>query len=153
MIDCRKIKDIREDKDITQEEMAKIIKVKRSTYSLWEIGRSIIPLEHLITFADYFNISIDYALGLTNDRNIIIIKGFNPKILGENLKICRKSYNLTQKKLEEKLGFKRSIICKYETNDCGISIENLYKYSIMFNKSLSELCGKNIDKDNLLLHI
>ena len=40
----KRLKDIREDHDINQEQMAKILKVNRSTYSLWELGINIIPL-------------------------------------------------------------------------------------------------------------
>ena len=63
MINLSKLKDIREDNDISQEEMAKILGVNRSTYSLWELGINIIPLKKLCDFADYFNYSIDYVLG------------------------------------------------------------------------------------------
>ena len=62
MINLSKLKDIREDNDISQEEMAKILGVNRSTYSLWELGINIIPLKNLCDFADYFNYSIDYVL-------------------------------------------------------------------------------------------
>ena len=47
MIDTTRIKDIREDKDITQEQMAKILDVNRSTYSMWEIGLSVMSFEEL----------------------------------------------------------------------------------------------------------
>ena len=68
MINLSKLKDIREDNDISQEEMAKILGVNRSTYSLWELGINIIPLKKLCDFADYFNYSIDYVLGISNNR-------------------------------------------------------------------------------------
>ena len=54
MLNVKKIKDIREDHDITQQKMADILGVKRSTYSLWEIGISTIPLKNLCDFVDYF---------------------------------------------------------------------------------------------------
>lgn len=52
--------------------MAKILKVKRSTYSLWELGTNIILLKNLCDFTDYFNFSINYILGLTNNKKIQI---------------------------------------------------------------------------------
>ena len=55
MIDFSKLRDIREDNDLNQEEMANILHVKRSAYSLWELGINIIPLNHLINFTDYFH--------------------------------------------------------------------------------------------------
>ena len=47
MIKFERLKDIREDHDLSQEEMAKILNVKRSRYSLWELGINIIPLKYL----------------------------------------------------------------------------------------------------------
>ena len=71
MINVQKLKDIREDKDLTQTDIANILSVPRSTYSMWEIGICIIPLDKLYFLADYYNVSIDYALGLTNNSNRI----------------------------------------------------------------------------------
>ena len=47
MIDFKKLRDIREDNDLNQRKMAKILHVKRSTYSLWELGINIIQIEKL----------------------------------------------------------------------------------------------------------
>ena len=55
MINFTRLKDIREDNDINQTQMAEILDVNRSTYSLWELGINIIPLKSLCSFADYFN--------------------------------------------------------------------------------------------------
>ena len=93
MINFNRLKDIIEDNDINQEQMAKILNVKRSTYSLWELGINIIPLKNLCDFADYFDFSIDYILGLTNDRkNINLIKGLDLVELGNNIKYLRISF-------------------------------------------------------------
>lgn len=90
MISFNRLKDIREDNDINQEQMAKILNVKRSTYSLWELGINIIPLKNLCDFADYFDFSIDYILELTNDRkNTNLIKGLDLIKLGNNIKHLR----------------------------------------------------------------
>ena len=69
MINVQKLQDIREDKDLTQTDIANILSVPRSTYSMREIGICIIPLDKLCFLADYYNVSIDYALGLTNNSN------------------------------------------------------------------------------------
>ena len=90
MINLKRLKDIREDNDLSQKEMAEILNEKRSTYSLWEIGNNIIPIKKLSEFADYFNVSIDYVLSLTNDKGNII-KGFDHKKIGENIKHIRSS--------------------------------------------------------------
>jgi len=143
MINLQKLKDIREDNDINQEQMAKILGVPRSTYSMWEIGISIIPLKHLCDFADYFDVSLDYALGLTNNKNSKnLIKGLNLEIIGNNIKAIRKRNNLSQENIAEILDVTQSCIVKYEKGKIFISTENVYKLAKEFKISMNELCGK-----------
>lgn len=146
MIDFKRLKDLREDHDLTQQEMANILKVSRSSYSLWELGINIIPLSKLCMQADYFDVSIDYLLGLTNKKNSkSIIKGLELKILGDNLKEIRKKNNLSQDDMANILGVTQACVTRYEKGLIEISTSNLYKYSRMFKISLSCLCGKNKD--------
>lgn len=143
MIDYSKLKDIREDNDISQEEMAKYLKIPRSTYSMWEIGISIIPLPYLCELSDYFNFSVDYILGLTDNRsNKNLIKGFDIKILGNNLKEIRLKHELSQENVADILGVKQPCIYKYEKGLICISTSNLYKFSKEFKISMNEICGK-----------
>ena len=143
MINFQRLKDIREDNDINQEQMSKILGVPRSTYSMWEIGVSIITLQHLCDFADYFNVCLDYVLGLTNNKNSKnLIKGLNLQILGDNIKNIRKRNNLSQENIAEILGVTQSCIVKYEKGKIFISTENIYKLAKEFKISINELCGK-----------
>ena len=97
MIDVTRLKDIRENHDIRQEKMAEVLEVNRSAYSLWEIGINIIPLKNLSDFADDFNLSLDYVLGLTNERKPRkLIKGFDIKKLGNNIRQIRLQNELSQ---------------------------------------------------------
>ena len=68
--------DIREDNNLTQSEVAKILKISQSQYSLYETGERSIPIEKLIILADFFEVSIDYLVGRT-DSPIIITKHQN----------------------------------------------------------------------------
>ncbi len=143
MINFNRLKDIREDNDIKQEQMAKILNVKRSTYSLWELGINIIPLKNLCDFADYFDFSIDYILGLTNNRkNINLIKGLDLIKLGNNIKHLRTKKELSQENIADMIGVSQACITRYEKGLICISTSNLYKLSKKFKVSLSELCGK-----------
>lgn len=63
-----RIKDLREDADITQKELADYLNVKQNTYSQYENGQRQISLDALIKLAQYFNTSTDYILELTNER-------------------------------------------------------------------------------------
>ena len=57
------IRNLREDHDLTQEQVASILNVKQTTYSKYELGKINIPIEVFITLADYYNVSIDYLVG------------------------------------------------------------------------------------------
>lgn len=143
MINLSKLKDIREDNDISQEEMAKILDVNRSTYSLWELGINIIPLKNLCDFADYFNYSIDYVLGISNNRlSKNLIKGLNLQKLGSNMKKIRIKHELSQENVANLLDVTQACITRYEKGIICISTSNLYKFSREFKISLNELCGK-----------
>lgn len=64
----QRLKDLREDLDMTQADVAPILKTTREQYSRWERGAQEIPFHHVITLAEYYNVSIDYIAGLTNLR-------------------------------------------------------------------------------------
>ncbi len=66
-VDMR-LKDIREDKDVTQSQLAEFLHIKQNTYSQYENGHRSIPVDVLISLADYFDTSVDYLLGLTNEQ-------------------------------------------------------------------------------------
>ena len=61
-----RIKDLREDADITQKELADFLNIKQNTYSQYENGQRQLPLDALIKLAEYFNTSTDYILELTD---------------------------------------------------------------------------------------
>lgn len=62
-----RLKDLREDKDITQKNMAKIINTSQTNYSKYELEKINIPNETLKELAYFFNTSVDYILGITNE--------------------------------------------------------------------------------------
>ena len=64
-----RIKDLREDGDITQKEIAAYLHVSQNTYSQYENGQRQLPIECLIALAKFYNTSTDYILGLTNDSS------------------------------------------------------------------------------------
>ena len=123
--------------------MAKILGVNRSTYSLWELGINIIPLKSLCDFADYFNINLDYILGLSNNKQSKNInKGFDLKILGDNMKNIRIKNKLSQENIASLLGVTQACITRYEKGIICISLPNLYIFSKEFNITINTLCGK-----------
>ena len=62
-----RLRDLREDSDITQKQLADYLNVKQNTYSQYENGQRQIPIDALIKLAHYFKTSTDYILELTNE--------------------------------------------------------------------------------------
>lgn len=63
----KRLKDIREDKNLTQKEIAEFLNMKQQQYSRYENGTNEIPFEYIIKLAKFYNVSIDYLAELTND--------------------------------------------------------------------------------------
>lgn len=63
-----RLAELREDHDLSQAEMAKILRVSQATYSRYETGRLDIPSQKLIALARYYGVSVDYLLGLDHRR-------------------------------------------------------------------------------------
>ena len=61
-----RLKDLREDKDLKQIEVAKMLNVSQTNYSKYELGKINIPIETLKKLALFYNTSLEYILGLTN---------------------------------------------------------------------------------------
>ena len=63
----QRLRDLREDKDMNQSQIAVLLKTSQTVYSRYERGFQTIPVEHLLTLAEFYNVSTDYILGLTNN--------------------------------------------------------------------------------------
>ncbi len=71
--DCmylKRIRELREDHDKKQSEIAEILKITRQQYQLYESGKRDFPFELIIELSKYYNVSIDYIAELTNDNKL-----------------------------------------------------------------------------------
>ena len=66
----RRIRDLREDQDLTQREMGEILSCSQRVYSNYERGELDIPTEILIKLADFHNVSVDYLLNRTDKKTL-----------------------------------------------------------------------------------
>ena len=66
----RRIRDLREDRDLTQKEMAKALSCSQQVYSNYELGQRDIPTDILIKLSAFYDVSVDYILGISNDPQI-----------------------------------------------------------------------------------
>ena len=63
-----RLRDLREDKDMNQTQIAKLLFTSQTVYSRYERGVLTIPVEHLLILADFYDVSTDYILGRKNDK-------------------------------------------------------------------------------------
>ena len=66
-----RIRDLREDNDLKQKDLASYLSVDQSTYSDYENGRINVPVDMLIKIAEYYNVSLDYLVGRSNTKEFV----------------------------------------------------------------------------------
>lgn len=64
-----RMRNLREDNDLTQQEVATMLGTSQTMYARYERGANEMPIRHLIKLAKYYDVSTDYLLGLTKERN------------------------------------------------------------------------------------
>lgn len=135
---------IREENDLKQTDIAEILNVAQVNISNWERGKEVIPLKKLNEFANYFNISLDYLLNISNEKsNKSNKKDLDKIIIGNNLKEFRKKYNITQEMLASFLNTTHSTISAYENGKTLILTSFAYQICKKYDISLDWLLGKN----------
>lgn len=136
---------LREYKDLSQIKLADYLGITQQTYSLWEKGTKIIPLKHLNSLSNFYEISMDYIVGLTDEKNnsgIIKLTELNKNEIGSRIKKIREDNNLTLRDLAKELNTTSSTISAYETGKTLILTAFAYQICIKYNVSLDWLCGK-----------
>ena len=63
----KRIRDLREDRDLTQRELARVLNCSQQVYSNYELGQRDIPTDVLIRLSRFYNVSVDYILGLCSN--------------------------------------------------------------------------------------
>lgn len=137
-----KLFDIRIDADLIQEEVAKILGVTQENYSRWETGKEFIPLNKLNILCNYFHVSMDYALGL-DDNKIYKEVSLDKNIIGKRLREFRHNLGITQKELAKILNTTQSTISAYERGDTLILASFAYQLGKKYNLSLDWLVNRS----------
>ena len=68
----QRLRDVREDRDLKQADIAKVLQITCQQYQLYESGKREIPVHHLITLAKYYHLPTDYLLGLIQSPHAVI---------------------------------------------------------------------------------
>lgn len=143
MIYSERLKYLREEQEITQNELANLLQIHFATYSQFEREYTIIPIKKLNILANFFHVSIDYLFDFTNIKHYNNSKKeINLSISGERLKNFRKENKITQKSLAQFLNTTQSNIVGYEQGKFIISTPYLYMICKKYNMSADYLLGK-----------
>ena len=139
----QKLIELREDSSLKQKDIAALLNITQQTYSLWENGTKIIPLKHLNSLCNYYDVSMDYVLGLSNVRQYDIVnRVIDKKVIGIKLKEFRKKQNITQEELANILNTTHSTISAYESGKTTILTAFAYEICKRYNISMDYLCGR-----------
>ena len=141
-----RLRDIRTYHGYTQKEIANYLGISRSAYGDYEIYRIVIPIKHLNSLSNFYNINIDYLLGLTNTsksvKNIIL----NSSFIGNRLSLLRKELKLSSRDFANEVGISHNTIIDYEHGKYLISTTVCYNIAKHFNISIDYLLGKSDKK-------
>ena len=134
---------LREEKDLKQREIIKMLNIRKSTYSEYENEYKIIPIKHLNAFSNFYNVSLDYIFEFTNIKRYPNYRGeIDKKLTKIHLKELRKKHELTQKSFGDVLKCSKSAIGGYERGINLIATPFLYDICKKYNISADYLLGK-----------
>lgn len=134
---------LRQSNGLTQDQMGEILGVKRVAVSQWENTKEIIPLDKLNIYSNYFMVSLDYIVGLDDNKKEVTKIKLNKNIIGKNLRRLRKELNLTQEDLADVLNTSHSTISAYESGKTTLLTAFAFQICTKYRISLDWLCGKS----------
>lgn len=147
------IEKLRDEKDLLKKEVAKIIGVVESVYCEWENEKLSIPTQRIYQLANFFEVNIDYMMGISNIRTHIKTNNeINIQLVSSRLKEIRKSLNMTMRDLSKKFNTSSSAISNYENSKFLILSPFLIELCIFSNYSIDWVLGRTnkkfLDKKN-----
>ena len=142
-----RLEDLRDEKNLYKKNVAQNIGVVESVYSEWENGRVSIPTKRLYQLAEFFEVNIDYLIGIT-DRRVKIRKNkeIDIDVVSLRLKEIRKSLKMTMRDLAEKFNTSSSTISNYENGKFLILGSFLVELCMFSNYSIDWALGRSDKK-------
>ena len=133
-----RIKDMREDRDMTQSKISAELRIPRARYASYELGICDLPTDFLIKLAVFHSTSTDYLLGETN----LPRSGAGNKDHADyRYRELRKQSGLTQGELAQKINMSQEGYSKYETGRCDMPTEILIALARIYCVSVDYLLG------------
>lgn len=142
-MNVERMKNLRDELEITQSEISRRLGCTRSAYSLWEINKNTIPLYYLNKLSNILDINIDYLADISNIKKINFNKvEIDRKILGDRIRQARRLINYTQEKLANKLNTTHSVISAYESGKTAVPTLFIIEIAKITQKSLNWFLNK-----------
>lgn len=139
-MNLKRLKDLREDNDFTQVQLAEKLNCNPNTYSSWENGYALIPITYLDCLSCLYGVSFAYIVGLTKTKNPTT--KLDMQVLREHMKQERKKRNLTQEQIAKILKVGKTTYHDYETGKYEIKIDKLILLVNYYKLDIDVFCGK-----------
>ena len=142
-----RLSDLRIDNDLKQKDIMEILNTTRSTYSQWELGINDIPILKANELANFYKVSLDYLLGISNINFQTERKEIDFELMQKRMRELRRELNQTQETVGKKIGFDQRLYAHYEK---GTRIPKTFKLMYIakyFNVSIDYLTGRSDIKD------
>lgn len=142
-----RLREIRTYHDYKQAEIAEMLGIVNSMYCDWELNRRLIPLKYLNKLSNFYSLSIDYLLGLTDKSKTINKIEIDRKIIAQKLKEIRKDKHLTVTEFANSLNSCKTTFTNYENEIRLIQTSFCYDIARKYNISIDWLLGKSSKKE------
>lgn len=132
---------IRDSLDLYQKDTAEILKISTSQFSRWEKGEDVIPIKYLIALCNLSKYSLDFALGISDDRTKTEKKiKLDYNRIGNNIKKIREDQKLTQREFAKALNTSHTTVYKCENGLEKNLTSILVDIAKTFNVSIDWIC-------------
>lgn len=146
-MDNLKLKQIREEKELTKRKVAKALKVSDSIYARWENSKDTIPTRRIYQLANYYGMNIDYLLGLSNKKiHIISSDEINMELVSSRVAEVRRDFKESLRAFTKRFNTTSSTWSAYETGKILILGTFLIETCKIGNYSADWLLGRSEDK-------
>lgn len=150
VFNLKRFHDMRVDNDLSQKKMSAILGISEDIYSNQENGRSNMSVDTAVRFANYFGISLDYLLGISNDKVLKCDIIYNGLETSARLKMIRLNKKLSQEQMASLFNIPQRTYSSYEHGDRTIPLEFLFNFAVNFDISIDYLTGRK--KWHMLCH-
>ena len=133
------LKNCREELEITQEELGKVLGVSRKTVTGWENNYDTMPLRKMVQFSNLYKYSLDYITGLSSKNEYQKNDKLDKKKIGNNLKKIRVNLKMSQKQIADECMISQTTYSNYETGPSLITTLALYTFCYKHNISFYQI--------------